>query len=147
MLRNLISNSSDSADSNINMEQVSATPSIEGLMWRPSDVQNHQMTKLREKINAKFNVDLEDYPQFHKWSCENYDQFWRQVWKFCDIVNISTDIVHRYCAEDHVIDKSVPIEKVPKWFQGVQLNYAENILRYVSKQSMIFDVERSTFFF
>jgi hypothetical protein len=30
MLRNLISNSSDSADSNINMKQVIATPSIEG---------------------------------------------------------------------------------------------------------------------
>ena len=128
MLRNLISNSSDSADSNINMEQVSAIPSIEGLMWRPSDVQNHQMTKLREKINAKFNIDLEDYPQFHKWSCENYDQFWRQVWKFCDIVNsCARDGV--FTTEDHVIDKSVPIEKVPKWFQGVQLNYAENILR------------------
>ena len=143
MLRNLISNSSDSTDSNINMEQVSATPSIEGLMWRPSDVQNHQMTKLREKINAKFNIDLEDYTQFHKWSCENYDQFWGQVWKFCNVVSSCTESL----AEDQVIDKSVPIEKVPKWFQGVQLNYAENILRYVSKQSMIFDVERSTFSF
>ena len=30
MLQNLISNSSDSADSNINMKQVIATPSIEG---------------------------------------------------------------------------------------------------------------------
>ena len=125
MLRNLISNSSDSTDSNINMEQVSATPSIEGLMWRPSDVQNHQMTKLKEKINAKFNVDLQDYPQFHKWSCENYDKFWGQVWKFCNVVSSCTESL----AEDQVIDKSVPIEKVPKWFQGVQLNYAENILR------------------
>ena len=125
MLRNLNSNSSDSADSNINMEQVSATPSIEGLMWRPSDVQNHQMTKLREKINAKFNIDLEDYTQFHKWSCENYDQFWGQVWKYCNVVSSCTESL----AEDQVIDKSVPIEKVPKWFQGVQLNYAENILR------------------
>ena len=107
------------------MEQVSATPSIEGLMWRPSDVQNHQMTKLREKINAKFNINLEDYSQFHKWSCENYDQFWGQVWKFCNVVSSCTESL----AEDQVIDKSVPIEKVPKWFQGVQLNYAENILR------------------
>jgi len=134
MLRNLISNSSDSADSNINMEQVSATPSIEGLMWRPSDVQNHQMTKLREKINAKFNIDLEDYPQFHKWSCENYDQFWGEVWNFCNIVSSSTEPG----AENHVIDKSVPIEKVPKWFQGVQLNYAENILRYKNDDKIAF---------
>merc|ERR1719189_2509934 len=134
MLRNLISNSSDSADSNINMEQVSATSPIEGLMWRPSDVQNHQMTKLREKINAKFNIDLQDYPQFHKWSCENYDQFWGQVWKFCGIVSSSTESG----AEDNVIDKSVPIEKVPKWFQGVQLNYAENILRYKNDDKIAF---------
>jgi len=116
------------------MEQVSATSPIEGLMWRPSDVQNHQMTKLREKINAKFNIDLQDYPQFHKWSCENYDQFWGQVWKFCGIVSSSTESG----AEDNVIDKSVPIEKVPKWFQGVQLNYAENILRYKNDDKIAF---------
>ena len=137
MLRNLISNSSDSADSNINMEQVSATSPIEGLMWRPSDVQNHQMTKLREKINAKFNIDLEDYPQFHKWSCENYDQFWGQVLDFCNVVcslplgpallsKYQLDIVQR---PEKVIDKNVPINKVPKWVPGVKLNYAENLLR------------------
>jgi len=122
------------------MEQVSATPSIEGLMWRPSDVQNHQMTKLREKINAKFNIDLEDYTQFHKWSCENYDQFWGQVWKFCNVVSSCTESL----AEDQVIDKSVPIEKVPKWFQGVQLNYAENILRYKNddKIALYYTTER-----
>lgn len=122
------------------MEQVSATPSIEGLMWRPSDVQNHQMTKLREKINAKFNINLEDYSQFHKWSCENYDQFWGQVWKFCNVVSSCTESL----AEDQVIDKSVPIEKVPKWFQGVQLNYAENILRYKNddKIALYYTTER-----
>ena len=124
MLRNLISHSSVSSDTEktSKMDKVSASPAIEGLMWRPSDVQNHQMTKLREKINSKFNINLENYTQFHKWSCENYDQFWGQVWDFCNIVSS----VER---PENVIDKNVPIDKVPKWFQGVQLNYAENLLR------------------
>ena len=121
MLRNFISVSSDTPGK---MDEVSAAPPFEGLMWRPSNVQNHQMTKLREEINAKFNVNLEDYYQFHKWSCDNYDLFWGQVWDFCKIISSNQ-------RPDVVIDKSEPIEKVPKWFNGVKLNYAENLLRYL----------------
>ena len=52
-------------------------------------------------------------------------------------VNVRTRQSTLKTTEDHVIDKSVPIEKVPKWFQGVQLNYAENILRYTANISVV----------
>lgn len=37
-----------------------------------------------------------------------------------------------------MIDKNVPINKVPKWFQGVQLNYAENLLRHKNDEKIAF---------
>jgi len=132
----------ESESKNTKMDKVSASPAIEGLMWRPSDVQNHQMTKLREKINSKFNVNLENYTQFHKWSCENYDQFWGQVWDFCNVISWNpcrtTHPVNGSTRPEKVIDKNVPINQVPKWFEGVQMNYAENLLRHKNDEKIAF---------
>jgi len=35
-------------------DQVSPLPPMEGLMWTPPSIKDHQMTKLRETINAKY---------------------------------------------------------------------------------------------
>ena len=104
------------------MDQVSPTPTYEGLMWSPSNVKDHQLTKLRDVINAKYDLALEDYHQLHKWSCDHYDLFWGHVWDMCAIVSSSNP-------QEKVVDKNVPMENIPQWFPGVQLNYAENLLR------------------
>ena len=40
------------------MDQVSPAPPHEGLLWSPSNVKDHQLTKLRELINAKHDLVL-----------------------------------------------------------------------------------------
>lgn len=44
-------------------------------MWRPSRSKVTLMTQFREKINSQFHLDLADYHQLYKWSCENYRFF------------------------------------------------------------------------
>ena len=103
-------------------DEVSPAPPIEGLMWAPPSVKNHSLTKIRQKINQKYKVQLEDYHQLHKWSCENYDQFWKEVWEFCEIIGNGE-------ISDVAVDKNIPIQNLPKWFPGIKMNYAENLLR------------------
>lgn len=89
-------------------------------MWVPSDRET-QMDKLRKIINDKYHLSLETYNDFHAWSCENYSEFWEEVWHF-------TEIVHSQSYEQ-VIDKELNIADIPTWFSGARLNFAENLLR------------------
>ena len=112
--------------------EACAVPEQEGLMWRPENVKNHNLTKFRHLINEKYGAKLENYHDLHKWSCENYDLFWKEVWDFCGVVASQT--------YEQVIDKKVPIDKIPKWFIGAKLNYAENLLRYTVCKFPVFSV-------
>lgn len=103
------------------MAQVSLPENPENLMWKPENVQDHNLTKFRNWINEKFGEKLENYQELHKWSCQNYDQFWGEIWTFCKVV-FSQDY-------DKVVNTQVPIQEVPKWFPGAKLNYAENLLK------------------
>ena len=42
------------------------------VMWRPQRGKLTLMTQFRERINAQFNLDLTNYHQLYKWSCEHY---------------------------------------------------------------------------
>ena len=37
-----------------------------------------------------------------------------------------------------VVDKSVPINKVPKWFEGAKMNYTENLLKHPDDEKIAF---------
>ncbi len=103
-------------------EQAVPAPAIEGLMWQPDCIEDHNLTKIRQEINAKHGLQLEDYHQLHKWSCDHYDLFWAHVWDFCGVKSQGQ-------RPESVVDPSIGIAKLPKWFPGVTMNYAENLLR------------------
>lgn len=46
--------------------------------------------------------------------------FWAEVWSVGKII----------CSEPYksVVDESIPIDRVPKWFTGARLNFAENLI-------------------
>lgn len=102
-------------------DQVSPSPPMDGLMWSPANVKDHQLTKFRQLVNEKYQLNLEDYSQLHSWSCTNYHQFWGQVWNFCNVISSQE--------AEHVVDTKQSIDQIPKWFPGAKLNYAENLLR------------------
>lgn len=95
----------------------------DSLMWRPISTKNHQLELLRLGLNEKFNMDLRNYHDLHKWSVECYDLFWEFLFKHFQVKCSSPP-------EGPVVDKNVPISDVPRWFPGVRMNYAENLLRY-----------------
>jgi len=99
-----------------------STSALPKLMWSPNPNQCTKMDELREIINKKFNENLETYKEFHRWSCDNYANFWEEVWKF-------TGVIHSKEYEE-VVDTKKRISDIPEWFRGTRLNFAENLLRY-----------------
>ncbi|CAG5124946.1 unnamed protein product [Candidula unifasciata] len=91
-------------------------------MWVPCRQQETNMDRLRKRINEKYGVNLNTYQEFHRWSCDNYAEFWEEVWTF-------TDIIHSKSFEE-VVNKKKSISEIPEWFRGSRLNFAENILRF-----------------
>ena len=59
------------------------------------------------------------------WSVSNYDLFWREVWEFTGVVSSALASM--------AVDQNVPMNKLPIWFPGARLNYAENLLRFIDE--------------
>ena len=67
------------------------------------------------------NDELQDYDSLHKWSCKRRSDFWHFTFHYFPIVWTGK-------VPNPVVDESARIDTVPRWFKGVKLNFAENIL-------------------
>uniref|UniRef100_A0A914UJX7 Acetyl-coenzyme A synthetase N-terminal domain-containing protein n=1 Tax=Plectus sambesii TaxID=2011161 RepID=A0A914UJX7_9BILA len=91
-----------------------------GLLYTPKPDANLAIDRLGAIIERKYATKFASYKDFHKWSVENYADFWSEV----------LDFTHVRLSEPYtsVVDTSKRIDEVPKWFVGARLNYAENCL-------------------
>ena len=64
-------------------------------------------------------ADCSDYPALYRWSIEDPNNFWRQLWRFCGI-RASRDW-------DTALKEGARIPDA-RWFAGARLNFAENLL-------------------
>jgi len=91
-------------------------------LWTPGpeQVAAANMTRFVQAVNEK-HPEVRDYRSLYDWSVNHPDQFWPEVWSFCEI------IASRLW--DEVV---VDWDKMPgaKWFPGAKLNFAKNLLRY-----------------
>lgn len=93
------------------------------LLWKASDKRRDasQMMKFARQVEKKYGVKVsEDYRDLHRWSIENPEKFWAEVWRFFDIIASKpyskvVDDLNRFPGAD--------------WFPGAKLNYTENMLR------------------
>ncbi|XP_025089979.1 acetoacetyl-CoA synthetase-like isoform X2 [Pomacea canaliculata] len=112
------------------VQMDAADGNIPKIMWHPDRSQTTKMDVLRKIINEKYGTQLESYKEFHQWSCENYDKFWEEMWKYADVIHSQS--------YKQVIDMKKNIAEIPEWFQGSHLNYAENLLRHNNDQIAIY---------
>lgn len=92
------------------------------LLWKPSAErrENSEMMAFVRQLKEHHGVDFDDYRDLHRWSIENPELFWEEVWKYYDIIASKP--------YTKVVDD---LKKFPgaEWFPGAELNYTENILR------------------
>ena len=93
------------------------------LLWKPSSdlKDSSNIMKYIEFLNNKYKKNFKNYRDLYNWSIDNIPNFWESVWEFTGIIYTKKF--------ERVIDD---IERFPgaRWFQGAELNYAQNILRY-----------------
>jgi acetoacetyl-CoA synthetase len=76
----------------------------------------------------RFLAGFRDYGELHRWSVERPEEFWAAVWRFCG--------VKAGRGWEGVVWRE------GEWFPGVELNYAETVLRPTDGAPAVVDVER-----
>ncbi len=91
-------------------------------LWRPSQalMERANVTRFAREAIRRWNLGLNSYPDFYRWSVKQPEQFWQSVWTFCDV--IASERGTRVVADR---------DKMPgaRWFPDATLNFAENLLR------------------
>lgn len=62
----------------------------------------------------------QSFTELYKWSCNNRSDFYRHLWEYVPYIHEGT--------YTRVVDESIPITQLPRWFEGVRMNWAENAL-------------------
>ena len=57
-------------------------------LWQPSQsrIEQTNLWRFIQSINASLNLNITDYQQLHQWSIEHSDLFWDQIWQQCNVV-------------------------------------------------------------
>lgn len=90
-------------------------------LWVPTPdrVQNAEITAFMNHINKVYSVTCSDYADLWKWSVNNAESFWTEIWRYFDIIGDRGDTVLN--EPDKMIGG--------QFFPDSKINYAENMLR------------------
>ena len=96
-----------------------ATPPI---LWNPSEqtVESALATQFARQMVRKHRLELNSYPEFYRWSVDDPELFWSEVWDFCGVIASRK-------GQTVLVDG----DKMPgaRWFPEARLNFAENLMR------------------
>ncbi len=95
---------------------------IPPILWQPSEraIEEAQITQFARQIVRKRRLELNSYPEFYRWTVDNPQEFWSDVWDFCGVI-----------ASRRGASVLVDGDKMPgaHWFPEARLNFAENLMR------------------
>jgi acetoacetyl-CoA synthetase len=89
-------------------------------LWEPSEADREQaeMTRFMRWVAERHGRELTGYEDLWRWSVAELEEFWQSIWEFCGVRSSK--------AHGQVLaERGMP---GAKWFQGSELNYAENML-------------------
>jgi acetoacetyl-CoA synthetase len=90
-------------------------------LWEPTaqDRERAEMTRFMRWAGERTGRAFADYGELWRWSVSEIEEFWAAVWEYCG--------VRASRPYERVLDS----REMPgaRWFQGAELNYAENMLQ------------------
>jgi acetoacetyl-CoA synthetase len=102
------------------MSRLPQTPAL----WAPKDPESTPIAKYRQHINLKFKRNFKDSQDLQRWSVSKAGRqdFWLDLWSYVGMTpHLPPHVKQAY-------DNDATIDQNPRWFQGVNINYAENVL-------------------
>ena len=90
------------------------------VLWTPSPaaIQRTRMTAFTDWLSQRTGLTFPDYHTLHRWSIEHLEDFWEAYLDFTGIIT--------HAPPTQVL--SARVMPGARWFTGLQLNFAENIL-------------------
>jgi len=92
-------------------------------LWQPSQsrIEQTNLWRFIQSINASLNLNITDYHQLHQWSIDHSDLFWDEIWQQCNIVASHKGSV--------ILQNG---DKMPgaQWYPEAKLNFAANLLKF-----------------
>ena len=97
-----------------------SSPEPERPLWTPSaDQREHaEMARFMRWAGERRGRSFADYQELWRWSVDQLEDFWADVWEFCGVRASSS---YQRVLDSHEMPGA-------RWFQGAQLNYAENMI-------------------
>ena len=80
---------------------------------------------------GKSHETVNDFDSLYRWSIESSEEFWPVLWEYCGV--ISSRPWDRVVTDGNAMPGA-------KWFEGAELNFAENLLRYRDDRTAIIAV-------
>ncbi len=98
-------------------------------LWQPSEERRNAsaMKRFMKALSADLGVSLETYRDLHAFSVERMEDFWSELWDFCDVRGMKGERVF-------VGGDDMP---AVRFFPDARLNYAENLLSSGGTESAI----------
>lgn len=91
-------------------------------LWTPSNylIERSNINKFTLWLKDEKKLSFDDYNSLHSWSVFNISDFWKYFLEYSQIISYSN------------FDNVLSSFKMPgvKWFEGMELNFAENILEH-----------------
>ncbi|KAL3494091.1 hypothetical protein BJX62DRAFT_57167 [Aspergillus germanicus] len=89
-------------------------------LWEHPSPRATEMWAFKEKLEKEKGLNFQTYYDFHTWSVKNRAAFWDFTWNYFPIIHEGSYTT--------VVDESARIDSIPSWFEGIRLNFAENML-------------------
>ncbi|OAL27996.1 acetoacetate-CoA ligase [Fonsecaea nubica] len=90
-------------------------------LWEHPNPQSTDMWKFKVSLEKASGRKFENYDALYNYSVTQRAAFWRHVFDYFPIVYSGT-------VPDPVVDESARMDSIPRWFTGVRMNFAQNIL-------------------
>ncbi|KAF2455655.1 acetoacetyl-CoA synthase [Lineolata rhizophorae] len=102
-------------------------PPVPRKLWEHPDPTSTQTWEFMQGVNKKRGKDMKTYWDLYQWSVDELLEFYEDLWEF-------EGLIHEGSYEK-IVDPTARIDSIPHWFDGIRLNFAENILYDVPSRS------------
>ncbi|MEM3637396.1 MAG: acetoacetate--CoA ligase [Conexivisphaerales archaeon] len=108
--------------------------SVEEILWRPDEevIRSSNITAFTEWLKTTRGLDFDNYEKLWRWSVQNVEDFWLSIWQYFGVKHQGK------------LTKVLSSHTMPgvKWFEGIELNYAEVALGAIgSEEVLLFERE------
>ncbi|KAI0852417.1 acetoacetyl-coenzyme A synthetase [Daldinia vernicosa] len=94
--------------------------SVPRKLWEHPNPEKTQMHELMQRLNKKHAIGLKTFQDLYQFSVTKRSDFYTEVFEYTNLIYTGS--------YTRAVDESKPIDTIPRWFEGVHLNWAENLL-------------------